>query len=140
MTAPTTDDPRPDLSELRRARAALDAAAEQVSRLSARLEVSDVRVDELETVLDVVLDLVPLQLVVVDRHRRVTALSRAAAEGLGGGVGDPLGALVDAESARRVGRLLDAGVPAEVDLPSLAVGAHARALPQGGAVITSPGT
>lgn len=138
MTAPATPDDGPSAETLRAARAALDAAAEDVGRLTDELAASRREVDDLETLLDVLLGLTSTPVVVVDRSRRVTALSRAAEERLGVGLGDPLADVLDSEPAREVGELLDGHEPVDADLPAAGEGARARLLPGGRAVLVLP--
>lgn len=138
MTAPATPDDGPSAETLRAARAALDAAAEDVGRLTDALAASRLELDDLETLLDLVLGVTSTPVVVVDRSRRVTALSRAAEDRLGVGLGDPLADVLDSEPAREVGELLDGGEPADADLPAAGEGARVRLLPGGRAVLVLP--
>lgn len=139
MTAhATADDHGPSADTLRAARAALDAAAGNVARLTDELAASQVVVDELETLLDLLLGVTSIPVVVVDRTRRVTALSRAAEERLGVGLGDPLADVLATGPAREVGELLDAGEPTDAELPEAGEGARARLLPGGRAVLVLP--
>jgi PAS domain-containing protein len=139
MTAPATaGEPGSSTETLRDARAALDAAAADLTRLTDELAACRVELDDLETLVDLVLGVTSTPVVVVDRSRRVTALSRAAEERLGVGLGDPLSELLAPEPAREVGELLDGDEAVDADLPGAGEGARVRMLPGGRAVLVLP--
>jgi hypothetical protein len=134
------DDPHTDADLVRAARDAVEEAERRLDEAAGQLAERRAAADQLESLLDAVLAVVETPVVVVDRGRRVTALSRAASARLGCRVGDPLTAAVPAESARQVGALLDAGVPTDLELPEAGVGAHVQVLVTGHAVLTLAGS
>ena len=139
MTAPATaGEPGSSTETLREARAAVDDAARDLARLSDELAACRAELDDLESLLDLVLGVTSTPVVVIDRTRRVTALSRAAEERLAVRLGDPLSGVLASEPAREVGELLDGEEAADVDLPGAGEGARVRTLPGGRAVLVLP--
>jgi hypothetical protein len=74
----------------------VESAAAEIDRLTSELTAREEWVDELETVIDVVLGVVETPVVVVGDDRRIRALSRGAGEHLTGDavVGKPLSSVV----------------------------------------------
>lgn len=77
-------------------RARVESAAAEIDRLTSELLAREEWVDELESVMDMVLGLLDTPLVVVGDDRRIRALSRGAGERLTGDavVGKPLSSVV----------------------------------------------
>lgn len=97
MPRQATDDQSKLLADMR---ARVESAAAEIDRLTSELEARDEWVDDLETIIDIVLGLLDTPLVVVGDDRRIRALSRGADEQLTG----------DAA----VGRALSSVVPEDV--------------------------
>jgi hypothetical protein len=138
------NDSGPTADVLRAAREAVDDATRRLDELTAQLADRATQVDLVESVLDAVLDVTDGPVIVVDRGRRVTALSRAAATEHGCDVGAALSEIVPAEVASRIGALLDeadadgADDLAERELPDLGAGARVRILSSGHAILALP--
>lgn len=77
-------------------RSRLESAAAEIDRLTSELTAREEWVDELETIIDVVLGMVDTPVVVVGDDRRIRALSRGAGKHLTGDavVGKPLSSVV----------------------------------------------
>jgi hypothetical protein len=77
-------------------RARVESAAAEIDRLTSELTAREEWVDELESVMDMVLGLLDTPIVVVGDDRRIRALSRGAAERISGDavVGKPLSSVV----------------------------------------------
>jgi len=135
MSALPDDATDPTAEALRTARRSVDDATRQLDDLTTRLAERQAAVDHLESVLDAVLAASATPIVVIDPGRRVTALSQAAAVRSGASVGSALAGVVPQGAARRVGELIDAGKPVEVDLQGAGDGARVRILPTGHAVV-----
>jgi hypothetical protein len=135
MSALPDEDTEATENALRAARHAVEEASRQLDDLVTRLAEREAAIDQLESVLDVVLATCPTQIVVVDSGRRVTALSRAAAARTGGEVGSAVAEVVPDDAARRIGELIDVGGPAEDDLPGAGDVARVWVLPTGHAVV-----
>lgn len=135
MSALPDEDTEATEDALRAARKAVEDAARQLDDLADRLAAREATIDHLESVLDVVLAACATPIVVVDRGRRVTALSRAAAARTGGEVGSAVAGVVPDAAARRIGELIEVGEPAEDDLPGAGDGARVWVLPTGHAVV-----
>jgi hypothetical protein len=127
------DDTQSGAEAMRTARRAVDDATRQLDELTARLLDTQAALDVVETVLDAVLAVTATPLVVVDRDRRVSALSRAADDRAS--VGIALADVVPAAAARCIDELMDVGEPAEADLPDAGQGARVRVLPTGHVVV-----
>jgi hypothetical protein len=103
MTSP------PDDSSDRRAEAAallaemrsgLDAATGQLERMADELSGSRDRLDRLESVVDILLDLADSVVLVVDGDRHIVGMSRAAAERFEGpAIGKPLASVLPDDQA-----------------------------------------
>jgi nitrogen fixation/metabolism regulation signal transduction histidine kinase len=80
-------------------RARVESAAAEIDRLTSELTAREEWLDELETVMDTVLELLDAPVVVVGDDRRIRALSRGASERLKGDaiVGKPLSSVVPEE-------------------------------------------
>ena len=135
------NDSAPTADVLRAAREAVDDATHRLDKLTKQLAERATQVDLLESVLDAVLDVAEGPVIVVDRGRRVTALSRVAATEHGCELGAALSEIVPAEVASQIGALLDeadadgVGDLGERDLPDLGTGARVRILPSGHAIL-----
>jgi len=81
MPPEATDDHTKLLADMR---ARVESAAAEIDRLTSELMARNEWVDELETVIDIVLGIVDTQVVVVGDDRRIRALSRGAGEYLTG--------------------------------------------------------
>jgi hypothetical protein len=98
MPREATDDHTKVLADMR---VRVESAAAEIDRLTSELTVREELVDELETVIDIVLGVLDTQVVIVGDDRRIRALSRGASEHLPGD-----GAVV--------GRALSSVVPEDV--------------------------
>jgi hypothetical protein len=135
MSALPDEDTEPTEDALRASRQAVEDASRLLDDLATRLAAREAAVDHLESVLDVILAACATPIVVVDRRRRVTALSRAAAARTGGEVGSLVAGVLPDEAARRIGELIEDGGPAEDDLPGAGDGARVWVLPTGHAIV-----
>jgi hypothetical protein len=138
MSALPDEDTEATEDALRAARQAVEEASRQLDDLTSRLAEREAAVDHLESVLDVVLAACAAPIVVVDRGRRVTALSRAAAARTKGEVGSAAAGILPDDAARRIGELIDGGGPAEHILSGAGDGARVWVLPTGHAVVVLP--
>jgi hypothetical protein len=137
MSRQATEDQSRLLADMR---GRVEAAATEIDRLTTELTAREEWVDDLETILDVVLGLLDAPVVVVGDDRRIRALSRGAGERLTGDavVGKALSSVVpddvfeafEARLATASGSDGDAG-SAEPGSTPLAV----QRLPGGGAVV-----
>jgi hypothetical protein len=120
------DEPTTLIAELR---ARVEAATSQMDDLTGELVVRRAANDDLETLVDVLLDVGDASVIIVDDERRVRGLSRAAASRLdGAAVGKPLSSVVPDELYDRLAAQLDAG-------PGGVEGTVVHPLPGGGAVV-----
>jgi hypothetical protein len=138
MTRQATEDQSKLLADMR---TRVESAAADIDRLTTELTARDEWVDDLETILDIVLGLLHTPVVVVGDDRRIRALSRGAGERLAGDavVGKALSSVVPDEVFEALEARLetaasgsdgDAG-PAEPGSTPLDV----QRLPGGGAVV-----
>ena len=81
MPRQATDDQSELLADMR---TRVESAAAEIDRLTSELTARDEWVDELETIMDIVLGLLDTPVVVVGDDRRIRALSRGAGEQLTG--------------------------------------------------------
>jgi hypothetical protein len=139
MPREATDDHTRLLADMR---ARVESAAAEIDRLTAELTAREEGVDDLETVIDVVLGMLDTQVVVVGDDRRIRALSRGAGEHLTGDavVGKTLSSVVPenvfaALEARlaRVETGSDDGDADDAGPESMPM--HVQPLPGGGAVV-----
>jgi hypothetical protein len=93
MPPKATDDQSKLLADMR---ARVESAAAEIDRLTSELMAREEWVDELESIMDMVLGLLDAPVVVVGDDRRIRALSRGAGEHLTGDavVGKPLSSVV----------------------------------------------
>jgi nitrogen fixation/metabolism regulation signal transduction histidine kinase len=139
MPREAIDDQKALLADMR---ARVETAAAEIDRLTSELAARDDWVDELETIMDMVLGLLDAPVVVVGDDRRIRALSRGASEHLTGDavVGKPLSSVIPEEvfvalearlaAAERGSdeREVDSARPGSMPL-------DVQALPGGGAVV-----
>lgn len=126
------------LSEMR---ALVESATRELDGLTSELTESRVAVDQLETLVDLLLSTTTTPIVVIDDGRRITGLSRAADERLdGASIGTPLSSLLPADVVHQVNAGLDSARAGAFDLPAAGAGARALPLPGGGAVMVLPGS
>lgn len=124
------DDPTKLIAELR---ARLEAATREMDELVDEVVLRRAVNDELESVVDVLLELGDTPVIVVDEERRIRGLSRAAADRLeGAAIGKPLSSAVPDELYDRLVAQLDDG-------PGGSESARIHPLPSGGAVLVLVG-
>jgi nitrogen fixation/metabolism regulation signal transduction histidine kinase len=123
-------------------RARVESAAAEIHRLTSELTAREEWLDELETVMDTVLELLDAPVVVVGDDRRIRALSRGASERLKGDaiVGKPLSSVVPEEVFAALEARLAAAARGsnEVDVDGAEPGEmplDVQPLPGGGAVV-----
>lgn len=117
-------------------RASVEAATRRLDEATSELSFRRAQVDDLETVVDLVLGLSGTVVVVVDGRRQITGLSRGAkAQHPGLDIGKPLSSLVPAELVDAVSACLDEPPDHPIDLDGAQVGARLHPLPGGGAVL-----
>jgi nitrogen fixation/metabolism regulation signal transduction histidine kinase len=123
-------------------RARVEAAAAEIHRLTSELTAREEWLDELETIMDTVLELLDAPVVVVGDDRRIRALSRGASERLKGDaiVGKPLSSVVPEEVFAALEARLAATARGsnEVDVDGAEPGEmplDVQPLPGGGAVV-----
>lgn len=117
-------------------RAAVEAATGQLDELADELAASSARVDDLETLVDLLLGAVDAPVVVIDEGRRITGLSRGSADRLeGAAIGKPLSSVLPAPVVDELVRALDGDPAGDMDLPAAGAGARVRPLPSGGAAL-----
>jgi len=143
MTTPPDDRPasRADATAelVAEMRAAVEEATRQIEELTTALGDSQVLVDDLESVVDILLDLAPCSVVVIDDSRRITGLSAGAGAQLeGAAVGKPLSSVLPDVAADTAVDALDHGARAAVELATGGKGARVHPLPGGGAVLVLP--
>ena len=143
MTTPPAERPasRADASAelVAEMRVAVEEATRQIEELTAALRDRQVLLDDLESVVDILLDLAPCSVVVIDDSRRITGLSEGAGVHLeGAAVGKPLSSVLPDVAADSVVDTLDHGTRAAVELGSAGEGATVHPLPGGGAVLVLP--
>ncbi len=119
-------------------RARVDDATRRLGDLDAELRASRRTVDELESLVDVLLGSLDAPALVIDGSRRVTGFSRAAGERFDGlAPGKAVSALLPGAVVDELTAYLDAD-GAEAALPAAGEGARAYRLPGGGAVVLLP--
>ena len=143
MTTPPDERPasRADASAalVAEMRAAVEEATRQIEELTAALVDHRALVDDLESVVDILLDLAPCSVVVIDDSRRITGLSEEAGLRLeGAAVGKPLSSVLPDVAADAAVDTLDDGARAAVELATGGEGARVHPLPGGGAVLVLP--
>jgi hypothetical protein len=96
MPRQATEDQSKLLTDMR---ARVESAAAEIDRLTTELTAREEWIDDLETILDVVLGLLDTPVVVVGDDRRIRALSRGAGERLTGDavVGKPVSSVLPAD-------------------------------------------
>jgi nitrogen fixation/metabolism regulation signal transduction histidine kinase len=137
MPREATDDQKTLLADMR---ARVEAAAAEIDRLTSELAARDEWLDELESVMEVVLGLLDAPVVVVGEDRRIRALSRGAGEHLTGDdvVGKPLSSVVPEEVFAALEARLAAEGADEWEVDGAGPGStplDVQALPGGGAVV-----
>ena len=139
MPREATDDQSKLLADMR---ARVESAAVEIDRLTSEQTAREEWVDELESVMDLVLGLLDTPVVVVGDDRRIRALSRGAGKHLSGDavVGKPLSSVVPEDVfALLEARLATAGRGSgELDVDGAEPGSmplDVQPLPGGGAVI-----
>jgi len=139
MPPKATDDQSTLLADMR---ARVESAAAEIDRLTSELAAREEWVDELESIMDMVLGMVDTPVVVVGDDRRIRALSRGASAHLtsDGVVGKPLSSVVPEEAfAALEARLAMAARGSdEGDVGAVGPGSmplDVQALPGGGAVV-----
>ena len=143
MTTPPADRPasRADAAAelVAEMRAAVEDATRQIEELTTALGERQVLVDDLESVLDILLGLAPCSVVVIDDSRRITGLSADAGVHIeGAAVGKPLSSVLPDVAADVAVDTLDHGARAAVELATGGEGARVHPLPGGGAVLVLP--
>jgi hypothetical protein len=138
MTRQATEDQSKLLADMR---TRVESAAAEIDRLTTELTTREEWVDDLETILDIVLGLLDTPLVVVGDDRRIRALSRGAGERLTGDavVGKALSSVIpDEVFAALEARLATAASGSDGDAAPVEPGStplDVQRLPGGGAVV-----
>jgi hypothetical protein len=138
MTRQATEDQSKLLADMR---TRVESAAAEIDRLTTELTTREEWVDDLETILDIVLGLLDTPLVVVGDDRRIRALSRGAGERLTGDavVGKALSSVIpDEVLATLEARLAAAASGSDGDAAPVEPGStplDVQRLPGGGAVV-----
>jgi hypothetical protein len=113
----------------------VEEASGRLSGLADEVGALRAREDDLETMVDLLLDQATATVLVIDAERRITGLSRAAADRLeGAALGKPLSSAVGADEFDLIAAQLDdtaSGPPPD--------GPRVDRLPSGGAVVTLVG-
>lgn len=119
-------------------RARVEAATHQLDDLTAELTASRGRLDDLETAIDLLLSLLEAPVILIDEARRITGLSRGAAERVeGAAVDKPLSSVLPAPVVDQLLARLDAD--ATESRPASPGGeAGVLPLPGGGAIVILP--
>lgn len=104
---------------LRQMRTRVEAAAAEIDALTTEVIERNRIVDELESLVDALLDVAGARVVVVGGDRRIKAVSRLAAKGLGvvDPVGRPLSAVLPEDVAGQVMSRLDQGTGPDTEEP-----------------------
>jgi hypothetical protein len=133
--------PRPDQAAqlLAEMRANVEDATRQLDELTSELTMRRALVDDLESLVDLLLAMGDTAVVVIDDRRRISGLSRVAAERLdGAALGKPLSSVLPAPIVDELTEGLDSGEAGQIDLPVAGSGACVQPLPGGGAVLVLP--
>jgi hypothetical protein len=142
MTSSSDDRPAKGSDEaaslLAEMRARVEAASHHLDRLTAELTVGRHRLDDLETAIDLLLSLLGAPVILIDEARRITGLSRGAAERVEGAtVEKPLSSVLPAPVVDQLMARLDAK-DTEPDLSPSGGQAGVLPLPGGGAIVILP--
>jgi hypothetical protein len=139
MPRQATDDQSKLLADMR---GRVETAATEIERLTSELTARDQWVDELETIIDIVLGLLDTPVVIVGDDRRIRALSRGAGEQLPGDatVGRAFSSLIPDDVFAALEERLTAAANStdggdEAGAEPTSMPADVRRLPGGGAVV-----
>jgi hypothetical protein len=117
-------------------RASVEVATRQLDELTSELSTHRCLTDDLESIVDVLLGVGDTAVVVIDDARRISGLSRAAAERFdGAAVGKPLSSVLPDTVADEVAGWLDGDRAGGGDGPPVGERARVHPLPGGGAVV-----